>query len=660
MKLDYRKDIDGLRAIAVLAVVLNHARIPGFTGGYIGVDVFFVISGFLITTIIAREIEGREFTFARFYERRIRRILPALVGMVIFVLPAGFLLFDATKIQALGKSLVAALLFYSNINFWLEAGYFDAPSQLKPLLHTWSLAVEEQFYILFPFLMTSLSAHARKRRSLILFIIMAISLGAAIYQVEKQPAAAFYLAHFRVWELLTGALLALGVFPSVRNPVINTALGLAGLAAIAAPVFLFTESTPFPGLAALPAVAGTALVIHSNSINVNAAGKILGQAALVFVGKISYSLYLWHWPLFLFARYYLIRPMTVSENCVLIIITLFVSVLSWRFIETPFRKGGIFSARQIFSISACAVTVILAVSGGIYFFDGILIKNGILVANNPGGGEDPWILKDCNINSIDNPEDILTCRFGDHTKPATIMIWGDSHAPFYGKGAHIAAQKFGVAGVITYAQGCPPYLGMVAYPSFGDLPCDIYNDMVIDHLKAHPEIKIVILASRMTIYLEGTPYKQEEATLHFLTDTTGAPQSNPDLEALTRLGLGRTIRALQDMDRQVIIIVPVPEIGYDVPSAAFIAVRTGRDVNQLIAPSLAEYLARSERTRVILNDFKIEDGVQLLEPWQALCQDAICRVAIDEIPLYLDDDHLSVFGSEFLTHIFDPIFSQSR
>jgi peptidoglycan/LPS O-acetylase OafA/YrhL len=270
------------------------------------VDIFFVISGFLITTIIARENNENRFTLSRFYERRIRRILPALAVMVVVTLLVSALIYDAERFKAFGKSLIAAMLFYSNVNFWKEAGYFDTLSQLKPLLHTWSLAVEEQFYIVFPIFMSGIISSARKSVKTIFSFIALVSLGISIYAVNgfnNDPTSAFYLAHMRAWELLTGGLLALGVFPPITNKGINTALGFIGSCMIGIAIFQYTENTPFPGLSAIIPVLGTALVIYSNMTGNSLISKVLGIPPLVFFGKISYSLYLWHWPLIIFAKY---------------------------------------------------------------------------------------------------------------------------------------------------------------------------------------------------------------------------------------------------------------------------------------------------------------------------------------------------------------------
>jgi hypothetical protein len=353
--------------------------------------------------------------------------------------------------------------------------------------------------------------------------------------------------------------------------------------------------------------------------------------------------------------------MTSLETSIILLLTFGISVISWRFIETPFRSKDLLKTREIYSLAFGSIFTIALIAGGMYYLDGFLINTGIMKASKDER-ENEWItnLQKCNINYIDSPKDILTCHIGRKSSPEIFMIWGDSHAPTFGKGAHDAAQKNDIAGVITYAQGCPPYLGIVVDPSHGDLPCNQYNDMVIKYLEVHPQIQTVILVSRITLYLEGTPYKQEEGVQHSLTDKLGNYQTEPDSETLIRTGLGRTIQTLQRLGKKVVIIVPIPEVGYDVPSVNFIAARTGRNANQLIAPTLNEYFSRNSRTFSLLNDLKKTYDVQLLEPWKSLCQDDICQVVIDQTPLYLDDDHLSAFGSEFLTGIFEPLFASMK
>jgi peptidoglycan/LPS O-acetylase OafA/YrhL len=261
MEIKYRADIDGLRAIAVLAVLLFHTDVPGFTGGFVGVDVFFVISGYLITSIILKEIKAEQFSIARFYERRIRRIFPALFPVIAFVLVVGAYLFDANAFKDLGQSIAATILFSSNILFWRESGYFAAPSLQKPLLHTWSLAVEEQFYIFFPLALMAIHRYLKGKYFLWVVIAFIFSLVASIYGVVYHPGAAFYLVPTRAWELMVGSILALGVLPDLSKNWQRNTLTLSGLALILFSIVAYTEATPFPGIAALAPVMGSGLII---------------------------------------------------------------------------------------------------------------------------------------------------------------------------------------------------------------------------------------------------------------------------------------------------------------------------------------------------------------------------------------------------------------
>lgn len=656
MKLTYRKDIDGLRAVSVLAVLLNHAGIGLFGGGFIGVDVFFVISGFLITTIIAREIQSNDFSLIRFYERRIRRILPALFGLVAFTILACTVMYGAEKFKTFGKSLVATTLFASNFNFWKESGYFDAPSQLKPLLHTWSLAVEEQFYIVFPLFIILLYRTARERTRVILLVTALLSFGGSIYLVSKDPSAAFYLAPTRAWELLAGGLLALNLIPQGVGRKYNGIVGLAGLAMVLIPVFQYTENTLFPGVSALPPVLGAMLIIFSGQENSSPVKQLLSFPPLVFIGKISYSLYLWHWPMIIFTKYYLIRPMTPIELGILLVAIIVVSTLSWRFIESPFRSRQFLSTRQIYAVAASGTALMLLAGGSIYYFKGFPKRPGVEYLAIDTKKEEIWLYKGCNVNQTDNPNEITPCRIGGGPQPPSFLVWGDSHTPTYGKAIHSSAAQYGVSGILTFANGCPSLLNVDPIPQSTEIPCGDYNQMVLAYLRQHPEINTVILASRWTIRIESTRYKQEEGVIIRLTDTLNQAPKTASSEYIFKLGLTRTISTLQEMGRDVIIIAPLPEIGYDVPSATFIASRTGRDVNQIIAPSQEEYLKRNRRTLEILEDYKKKYGIQVIEPWKALCQGGYCRATVDGIPLYRDDDHLSVFGSEYISSIFDSLF----
>ena len=345
----YRPDIDGLCAVAVVAVVLFHARVPGFTGGYVGVDVFFVISGYLITALLAGEIGAGRFSLLRFYERRVRRLWPAL----LVVLDRCLVRLVARRTEGLWSEPRRRVLFVANILFFVEADYFAGPAETKPLLHTWSLAVEEQFYIVFPPLLWLLMRRARTWTVPVLAVAWLVSLVACLLATSREPEAAFYLAPFRAWKLLSGALLALGAVPPppARLRPLMAPLGL-GLILLA--VFAFTAATPFPGAAALLPCLGAALVVHAGGDGRDLATRLLLSRPIVFVGLVSYSLYLWHWPVLVFGRLSTTGAFGVGAT---LAASFALAVLSWRFVERPFRRKNAVSRRSLFAAAAVGSAV---------------------------------------------------------------------------------------------------------------------------------------------------------------------------------------------------------------------------------------------------------------------------------------------------------------
>lgn len=355
----YRADIDGLRGLAVVPVVLFHAQVSLFSGGYVGVDVFFVISGYLITTLLWGDIQQERFSILKFYERRARRILPALFSIILFSLAAGYFLLLPNDFHNLASSALSSVLFYSNVFFWREFASFLGALELQPLLHTWSLAVEEQFYIFFPILLWCI---VKWKRSI---LVGAIALGGtgsfflSVWASSIDPAGNFFLIPTRAWELAVGSLLALGVFGSPNQVQLLRGLaGVTGLGAICSAVFFYDIHTDFPGLAAALPVFGTAAIIWAGSASAATPSfvtRLLSLKPFVFVGLISYSLYLWHWPLLVFARHWFTQTQLSALATALIFALSFVlAILSWRFIERPFRRPNTLSSHAIgaFSIRA--------------------------------------------------------------------------------------------------------------------------------------------------------------------------------------------------------------------------------------------------------------------------------------------------------------------
>ena len=372
----YRPEIDGLRALAVIAVIMFHAKIA-LSGGYLGVDVFFVISGYLITSLIIKELQKGTFTFVAFWERRIRRIVPATSVMVVAVIVAGWFLLLPNEYVALGKSAMAFAAIVANIYFFQNTSGYFANGEEMPLLHTWSLAVEEQFYLIMPlFLVVAFNLSAPRGRLLLPIVMLSMfgSLAASIYAVAVFPGAAFYFLPSRAWELLIGSILAL--IPAgwiLSNRLARETITYAGLTCIVAPCLFYTKDTPFPGLAAVVPCAGTAAIIWANTIgssgmSLTSAGALLAWRPLVFLGLISYSLYLWHWPLLVFTNYWSLGPLSLISRLGLLVLALLLAILSWRFVETPIRHRAIFPARSsLFSFAVLFVLTVFALASFVIF-----------------------------------------------------------------------------------------------------------------------------------------------------------------------------------------------------------------------------------------------------------------------------------------------------
>ncbi|MFM7182294.1 MAG: acyltransferase family protein, partial [Verrucomicrobiales bacterium] len=364
--MSYRPEIDGLRAIAVLAVVLYHAGL-GCSGGFVGVDVFFVISGYLITSLILKDIERGTYSLAEFWERRSRRIIPALFVVILATLLAGGGILLPADYSDLGESAIAQTFFGANIHFWLDSGYFAEPSAEKPLLHTWSLAVEEQFYLLVPLVFWGIlrnSGTRSKNRALILFFFaFLLSFALSVVRVRTNPSSTFFLLPTRAWELLMGSVLAMLPAGAMRAPHwIRETICALGIGLILWSVFAYTESTLFPGISALPPCLGAAFVIWSNTGTTTRCSSILRTRPVVFVGLISYSLYLWHWPLFAYATYWFGSHVPLSVRLSLLLAGFVLAILSWRYVETPFRARKVCGTRRgIFTFAGCSLLCMCSV-----------------------------------------------------------------------------------------------------------------------------------------------------------------------------------------------------------------------------------------------------------------------------------------------------------
>ncbi len=461
--LAYRADIDGLRAIAVLLVLAYHLGIRRLSGGFVGVDVFFVISGFLISSVILGEIAASKFSLFSFYERRIRRIFPALFVMMFVTSLLAYKYFLPTELIDYAKSLITATFSVSNIYFWRQSGYFDAPAAMKPLLHTWSLAVEEQFYIFFPlFLVLVRRIFPNKLRQAVVVIAL-LSFAVSAWGAFKDPVSTFYLAHTRAWELLLGTILSLKLLPEISGALRRNVAAASGLVLIFGAGYFFTTATPFPGVAALAPCLGAALIIAAGQSGQCFVGRALSLKPLVFIGLISYSLYLWHWPIIVFQGVGTLLVSGASAKVVRIAIlaaSFAAATLSWKFVELPFRSGRLkLTGAAVFKAGFASAAVVGAMGAAILAFHGAPSRfpaDAVRVASYLDySSTDEFRTGTCFIAlgySFENFSD-AKCLHQDSSKKNYLLL-GDSHAAHLWYG--LSTTLSGTNVMQATASGCVP------------------------------------------------------------------------------------------------------------------------------------------------------------------------------------------------------------
>ncbi len=586
----YRPEIDGVRALAILPVVFFHYGVPGFRGGFVGVDVFFVISGYLIASLIQNEIDREAFSLAHFYARRVRRIFPALFAMLAIVSAAAFIFFFPVDLVRYAQSLFATALFGANFQFWREAGYFDAFANQKPLLHLWSIAVEEQFYLLFPALLLALRRASPRWRIAAITGVLVASLALSAWGVAAAKVAAFYLLPMRAWELMLGALLALGAVPPPKSRIVAELLAALGLVLIFFAVFLFTPQIPFPGPAALVPCVGAALVIHAAQPGETLSGRFLASRPLVFVGLISYSLYLWHWPVFVFATYIDFREPSGILGVVLIALSFALAIISWRYVEQPFRMAQFRPRRRTaFGAAACAMALTAGSATVTASTDGLpqRLRPGLqrILAEQD---DHEARIDDCFFRTAQDVRNRRLCRIGAKNVRSSFLLWGDSHADAILPAVSRAAARAGRAGIFVGGEACPPLLG-VTTPMPG---CRALNDAVAA-LARDSDIKEVILEARWAKYAEGTTYGNEPSGRVALLDDACRTNSGDGNHAVFERGLTRTVAELQNLHKRIVIVAAIPEIGWPVPAVLARAPRLPRIRNPLLLTLTIIWIGRN-------------------------------------------------------------------
>ncbi len=612
--MQYRPEVDGLRALAVVPVVLFHAGLSAFSGGFVGVDVFFVISGFLITTILLNEHEQGKFSIVNFYERRARRILPALFVVMLACLPFAWFWLLPNDLANFSESLIAVSVFASNILFWQETGYFDTASELKPLLHTWSLAVEEQYYVLFPLFITLVWRFGKKILFGAMIVMAVVSLVLAEWASLAKPAAAFFLLPTRGWELLLGACCAMlmAYRPQLRpGQTSRDLLAWAGIAAIAGAVVLYDETTPFPGIYALLPTVGTALIILFADAGTTA-GRFLANRVFVGIGLVSYSAYLWHQPLFAFARHRSPIEPSVAVFAALIAATFVLAYLSWRFVEAPFRDRRRIDRKTIFglSIAGAAGFSVLGAVGTLQ--DGFPQRLERAYAGDIGQLEFHQYIderyQDCEPPAIAAValtwEGYLRCKQSQPGLPDIVLL-GDSHAE------HL---------FIGLAEGRPD--DNVGFYILNGAPYASNSDYaaILDHLLNNGRPQQVLL----TMFYEG---RLDPAG-------TGLEQ-----------GFGETIAALQKAGKTVTLIGDVPGFPQD---AARCAYKTFEAFTALCRIDRDEVERQKAKYAATLERLGQRYGVPVITTDPAICSPAGCAMHRGKTLIYRDQNHLNITGSRLV------------
>lgn len=645
-ELKYRADIDGLRAVAIIPVLLFHAGVRQVSGGFVGVDVFFVISGYLITGLILNDISKDRFSIAHFYERRVRRIIPALFVVLTFTSLAAYLLLMPANAKEFGQSLLATSFFSSKVVFWQQTGYFATPAETKPLLHTWSLAVEEQFYIFYPLFLFLVSRYLRKRYALALLAILLPSLALSIWGVYTKQSAPFYLAPARAWELLLGGLLAMQVVPPLRNRMTANVLALLGAALLIYSFVAFSGAVPFPGLNALIPTVGAALIIYSGTACGTGVARVLSARPIAYVGLISYSLYLWHWVLIVYLKSCRFRPLTFWEITAVIAVSFLIASISRRFVENPFlRRERRIGSRRVLFAGAAMGSMVFAIFGGVlYASNGLPSRFSPQVLALLAGKEDVWKRYDECQNHI--------CRLGDNGTAPSFLVWGDSHAGVIAPVFEYLADANKSSGFAAFKGGCAPLLKLRRY-DFGKIEdCAGFNASILELIKSE-HITKVFLHARWASYSEGTRYGHESGTPTLLTRNLRVEEDFYEFETLFRF----TIEELRKLRINVVVIASVPEIGMDVPAVLAYELISGAKVE--LAPRYSDFIQRQARTFGVFSGLAADSSVRVIYPHEILCDSSSCQVVRDRHSLYTDGNHLTLHAAMFLVPELAPSFEDS-
>lgn len=636
--ISYRPDIDGLRAVAVIGVVLYHAEAFGLSGGFVGVDVFFVISGYLITVILHKEhATTGQISILGFYARRVRRLLPALYAMLLVVSMVVMALYAPGDASRFAGSLMAALGFVSNVFFWRSSGYFSEDAHIAPLLHTWSLAVEEQFYLFWPLVLAVALSRPVLRRLLLPVTGAAflISLAGAEFGNSNYPQPSFYLLPTRAFELLVGAGLAIMPPLAPRRRVAADAICLLGLGLILGSYVTLAPSTPFPGIATLAPCLGAVFLIAAGERS-PLARLVLGNQAMVTIGLLSYSWYLWHWPGFAIWRYVTFRGPTLLEATAIALATLALAWLSWRYVEHAFRSERRATGPKERRRADIRALVSLALFPGL-----CLAASAFIVLSNDGfPGRVPATVQlvDSQVSSKSSLReachlvprdgsalpDEADCIAGSPGKKYTAILWGDSHASHYGPTLDALGHKMGFSFRQMSKSGCPPLLDVDFVPEAavfkGD--CDAFNQNVLALIESDSKINDIWIAA-------------------FWPANRNRLDGQKELLADSIKG---TVAELRAKGKNVVVFGVLPHFSFPADGCAVRqAMFPNRDISCGLAPDDVEQL-------YALDEALAESiGQSYISLLSLFCEKGReCTVFHDGVPAFSDSHHLNAYFAKSL------------
>lgn len=643
VKEGYRHDIDGLRAVAVLSIFLFHLYFSFASGGFIGVDVFYVISGFVIFRRLREEGDYNLRFMFTFYARRIRRLFPALLVSVAACLVLGYAILSPREYAATVKSALAAIFSVSNIYFADTLSYFANGARTLPLLHTWSLGVEEQFYLTTPWLLVLLATIGQRRRLLAAILILALSsfcynIVASYYVFDGRHA--FYMPMSRFWEIGVGAMVAL-VEKEVRvPPSLSRLLSLGGATGLALSFFFIDPRMVFPGFTALTPVFATAAIILAAPAKRSAQMLILGCAPARFLGRISYSLYLHHWIIIVYLGLLLGRDFLPHEKALVLLGATLSAYASWRFIETPFRNASLIRRRVFATTTGLATLSILVMGTAILLTDGAAYRLGpeARLVHDRGAGENETITC-APFEQFPRINRSMTCAVAAASTPVDYILWGDSHAGMYARELGASLNSAGHSGFSIVMSDCPPLLDVHFSKRKNQTECRELADAVRQWAR-DGKVKSLIFSSRWAM-LASDQRSPSEGLL-----PKKIYRNSDEREVSFQEAFNATIQQFADMGVRILVIGPSPEFHFNVPNSLIRSLHLRMEIPTL---DRRDYESRQAIILETLHRAENQKSVAVFFPHEALCAEQHCQPVVDLAPLYIDDNHLGPAGAAYLT-----------